>query len=67
MSVLETCREYYHRRCREYGHPPKQIRMYKCELDMLKDEVKWEMMHPCETPSPDTVFGMEIIIVGEGY
>lgn len=63
MSILQMCYEYRVRYYKEYGHPPAQVRMYKSELDMLKDETRWEMMHPVEVPSPNSVYGMEIIVL----
>lgn len=65
MSVLKSCHDYYHRHYTEYGHPPKHIYMTKADLDILKDEVHWLFTHNCEQPSPNSVYGMEIKIIGE--
>lgn len=65
MSMLAKCHDYCIRFRNKNGYYPTKIYLYEYQLAALKDEVQWELTHPCETPSPDTVYGMEIIVVGE--
>ena len=64
MSILEMCYKYYRDYKTERGVAPTEIRMYKCEFDSLKEEVKEKLMMPYTAPGPDMIYGMKIIIVG---
>lgn len=65
MSMLKMCHDYACSFRKKHGYSPPKIYLFKYQMDMLKEETQWERMHPCETPSPDSVYGMEIIVVEE--